>query len=73
MIHLGLTDIDMHVPHKETKPMNKKMQNNDTKNTLKGNSVNVNVHKGQKCNKKTKYLSEKNNKKNHYKLMQYIL
>lgn len=35
MIHLGFTDIDMHVPHKETKPMNKKMQNNDTKNTLK--------------------------------------
>lgn len=60
MIHLGLTDIDMYVPHKETKPMNKKMQNNDTKNTLKGNSVNV--HKGQKCNKKTKYLSKKQQK-----------
>lgn len=60
VIHLGLTDIDMHVPHKETKPMNKKMQNNDTKNTLKGNSVNV--HKGQKCNKKTKYPSKKTKK-----------
>lgn len=62
MIHLGLTDIDMLVPHKETKPMNKKMQNNDTKNTLKGNSVNVNVHKGLKCNKKTKYPSKKTKK-----------
>lgn len=54
MIHLGLTDIDMHVPQKETKPTKKKMQNNNTKNTLKENSVNVNVHKGQKCNKKKK-------------------